>query len=48
MLEHGLIESIEDLRIFNLAIRHGRSNPHHSAGYLIHPTVIEAIADWLG
>lgn len=48
MLEHGLIESIEDHRIFNLAIRHGRSNPHHGAGYLIHPTVIERIADWLG
>jgi len=48
MLGHGLIESIEDQRIVNLAIRHGRSNPHHSTGYLIHPTVIEAIADWLG
>jgi hypothetical protein len=48
MLEQGLIESIEDRRIFNLAIRHGRSNPHHGAGYLIHPTVIAAIADWLG
>ena len=48
MLEHGLIESIEDQRIYNLAIRHGKSNPHHGVGYLIHPTVIEAIADWLG
>ena len=48
MLEHGLIESIEDHRIYNLAVRHGSSNPHHGAGYLIHPTVIEAIADWLG
>ena len=47
MLEHGLIESIEDQRIYNLAIRHGKSNPHHGVGYLIHPTVIEAIADWL-
>lgn len=36
---------IADRRIFNLAIRDGKSNPHHGAGYLIHPTVIEAIAD---
>jgi hypothetical protein len=48
MLERGLIESIEDHRIYNLAVRHGKSNPHHGVGYLIHPTVIEAIADWLG
>jgi len=48
MLDYGLIESIEDRRIYNLAIRNGRSNPHHGAGYLIHPTVIESIADWLG
>jgi hypothetical protein len=48
MIEHGLIESIEDHRIFNLAVRHGRSNPHHGVGYLIHPTLIAAIADWLG
>jgi len=48
MLEHGLIESIEDRRMYNLAVRRGRSNPHHGVGYLIHPTVIEAIADWLG
>jgi len=48
MLEHGLIESIEDHRIYNLAVRHGRSDPHHGVGYLIHPSVIEAIADWLG
>ena len=27
MLEHGLIESIEDRRIFNLAIRHGQIEP---------------------
>jgi hypothetical protein len=48
MLEYGLIESIDDQRIFNLAVRHGRSNAHHGVGYLIHPTVIGAIADWIG
>lgn len=48
MPELGLIESIEDHRIYNLAVRHGKSNPHPGVGYLIHPTVIAAIADWLG
>jgi hypothetical protein len=47
MLEHGLIESIEDRRIYNLAVRYGKSNPHHGVGYLIHPTVIALIGDWL-
>ena len=47
MLEQGLIESIEDLRIYNLAVRYGESNPHHGAGYLIHPTVTKVIGDWL-
>ncbi|MBW2542939.1 MAG: hypothetical protein JRF15_12700 [Deltaproteobacteria bacterium] len=48
MLERGVIESIEDHRIYNLAVRYGRSNPHHGAGYLIHPTAIASIGDWLG
>ncbi len=48
MLEYGLIESIEDHRIYNLAVRFGKSNPHHGVGYLIHPTVIAFIGDWLG
>jgi len=47
MLEHGLIDSIEDHRIYNLAVRFGRSNPHHGVGYLIHPTVTSFIGDWL-
>ena len=47
MLEHGLLDSIEDHRIYNLAVRFGRSNPHHGVGYLIHPTVTACIGDWL-
>ena len=42
-----LTPSIKDERIYNLAVRHGKSNPHHGAGYLIHPTVADAVADWL-
>ena len=43
----GYATSIKDKRIYNLAVRDGRSNPHHSAGYLIHPAVAEAVAAWL-
>lgn len=34
-------------RIFNLSVRKGESNPHSSLGYLIHPTVIELITNWV-
>jgi hypothetical protein len=47
MLEHGLIQSIEDRRVYNLSLRHGKSNPHHEGGYLIHPVVAQLVADWL-
>ena len=43
----GLIDSITDKRIFNLAVRDGKSNPHHGAGYLIHPFVAGLVAGWL-
>ena len=46
MLELGLIESIDDQRIYDFAVRHGRSNPRHGPGYRVHPKVIAAIADW--
>ena len=48
MIEERLISRIEDVRIYNLAIRYGRSNPHCALGYLIHPRVSRAIAQWLG
>ena len=41
------IRSIRDHRIYNLTVRMGESNPHSSAGYLIHPKVSRLIADWL-
>ena len=47
MLKHDLVESIRDHRIYNLAVRNGKSNPHHGAGYLIHPKVTNLIADWV-
>jgi hypothetical protein len=47
MLQSQGISQIRDYRIYNLAVRYGRSNPHHAAGYLIHPRVSALLADWL-
>lgn len=47
MLEYGLTEEIVDRKIYNLSIRNGRSNPHCSVGYLIHPETARAVSDWL-
>ncbi len=47
MLDRQLVSQIKDYRIYNLAERYGRSNPHHSAGYLIHPRFSGLLAEWL-
>lgn len=47
MLKWHLVDSIEDHKIYNLSLRDGRSNPHHSMGYLIHPTLTKVLVDWL-
>lgn len=47
MLTLGCVESIEDIKVYNLAIRGGKTNPHHGGGYLIHPELSELVADWL-
>ncbi len=47
MLNDDPAHTITDRRIYNLAVRHGESNPHHGAGYLIHPTTVGIVADWL-
>jgi hypothetical protein len=47
MLNLRLVSSIRDYRIYNLAVRYGKSNPHSSVGYLIHPRVTKVVADWL-
>ena len=47
MLDRQLVSQIKDYSIYNLAERYGRSNPHHSAGYLIHPRFSGLLADWL-
>lgn len=47
MMDEHLVSSITDSRIYNLAVRYGKSNPHSSVGYLIHPRVSQILADWL-
>lgn len=47
MMKQRQISSIRDYRIYNLAIRYGRSDPHCSLGYLCHPRVIKILADWI-
>ena len=47
MLAKRQISSIRDYRIYNLAVRYGRSNPHNMLGYLIHPRVAKVTTDWL-
>ena len=48
MLQQRQVSAVKDYRVFNLAVRYGRSNPHSSVGYYIHPRVSKIIADWLG
>jgi hypothetical protein len=47
MMDQRLISAIEDYRIYNLAVRYGKSNPHSSVGYYIHPRVAKLIVDWM-
>lgn len=47
MLKEKLVSCIRDYQIYNLAVRYGKSNPHSSVGYYIHPRVSQLIADWL-
>lgn len=47
MLRQRQVSSIRDYRVYNLAIRYGRSNPHSVIGYLIHPRVTKILNDWL-
>ncbi len=47
MLDQRLVSAIRDYRIYNLAVRYGKSNPHSSIGYYIHPRVSKLVNDWL-
>jgi hypothetical protein len=47
MLRLGLVKRLRDHRVYNLAVRKGKSNPHNSSGYLVHPKVIQMVKEWL-
>jgi len=47
MMSQRMVSAVTDYRVFNQAVRYGRSNPHSSIGYYIHPRVSKIIADWI-
>jgi hypothetical protein len=47
MMKQRVVSAVHDYLIFNLAVRYGRSNPHSSIGYYIHPRVSKILGDWL-
>lgn len=47
MMAQRRVSAVHDYRIYNLAVRYGKSNPHSSVGYYIHPRLSKILADWL-
>lgn len=47
MMREHVISTINDYRVYNHAMRYGKSNPHCSLGYFIHPRVAKIIVDWM-
>lgn len=47
MLQQRMVSAVHDYKVFNLAVRYGKSNPHSSIGYYIHPRVSKILVDWL-
>ena len=47
MMGEHVISAVKDYKIYNHAVRFGKSNPHSSVGYYIHPRTSKIIADWL-
>ena len=47
MMREHVISSINDYRVYNHTLRYGKSNPHCSLGYFIHPRVAKIIVDWI-
>jgi hypothetical protein len=41
------VSCIRDYKVYNLAVRYGKSNPHSSLGYLVHPRTAQIIVEWL-
>ena len=47
MMDRRMVSAVKDYRVYNLAVRYGKSNPHSSIGYYIHPRVAKLIVDWM-
>jgi len=47
MMDQRLVSAVHDYRIYNLAVRYGKSNPHSSVGYYIHPRISKIVIDWI-
>jgi hypothetical protein len=47
MMREHVISTINDYRVYNHTLRYGKSNPHCSLGYFIHPRVAKIIVDWI-
>lgn len=47
MMSDRLVSAVRDYKIYNHAVRYGKSNPHSSVGYLIHPRIAKIVSDWL-
>jgi hypothetical protein len=47
MMRDRIISSINDYRIYNHALRYGKSSPHTLLGYLIHPRLAKIVTDWM-
>lgn len=47
MMQERIVSTVHDYRIYNLAVRYGKSNPHSSIGYYIHPRIAKVLVDWL-
>ncbi len=48
MLRKRQVSAVHDYRVFNLAVRYGKANPHSSIGYYIHPRLTKIVVDWIG
>ena len=47
MMHQRVVSAVHDHHVYNLAVRYGKSNPHSSVGYYIHPRVAKIVADWM-
>ena len=47
MMHQRFLSAVHDHHVYNLAVRYGKSNPHSSVGYYIHPRVAKIVVDWL-